>query len=256
VTAIKDVLLLAAVGCGLLTVAVGCGRQTAQNGAAPPVLDDTVEVPVAVKDLPVGTKLIKDDLKTYVTYKKVSKDALPAEFASSEEQLADKRLARTIRAGEPFNPQDLATHLPFSPPGFSVLSFGFSPDKVPSSVRPGSKVDVLSTFRLRKQEKLVVVPVLTNMEVLAIDPITVKVPPGAPPLPIRVALAQNNKQVAILHATISRGADLRLILRNTDKPLLNDKVWTEEEIWTLLSDGDTEGGVEGRPAPTPEPTGK
>jgi pilus assembly protein CpaB len=250
----KNLILIAvAVGCGLVAAFL-----TTQLGAGQKKVDDSIEVPVAAKDLPVGTKMNKDDLKTFVTYKKISKDALPTEFASSEEQLADKRLVRTIRAGETFNPQDLTTNAPINPPpGFNVMTFGLTPEKgVAGFAGPGSKVDVLATIKLRKSEKAVVMPIAIDMLVLAIDANTQYSREGAFPNLSMVSLAVNNKHASILHAAISRGADIRLILRNADKPPIYDHIPTEEEIWAALADENKSGGREGGPSEGPtEPKG-
>jgi len=236
----KNLILIAvAVGCGLVAAFL-----TTQLGAGQKKVDDSIEVPVAAKDLPVGTKMTKEDLKTFVTYKKVNKDSLPTEFASSEEQLADKRLVRTIRAGETFNPADLTTNAPINPPpGFNVMTFGLTPEKgVAGFAGPGSKVDVLATIRLRKQEKAVVLPIAIDMLVLAIDANTQYSQQGAFPNLSMVSLAVTNRHAAILHAALSRGADIRLILRNGDKPPIYDHIPSEEEIWAALSDENKAGG--------------
>jgi pilus assembly protein CpaB len=247
----KFLILLVVFCCGLTAGALGSGVLTAlltsQNGAAPKKVDDSIEVPVAAKDLPVGTKLIKDELKNYVTYKKVRKETLPAELVASEEQLADKRLVRTVRAGETINPWDLTTSAPINPPpGFSVMSFRVAPENVSGSLMQGSRVDVLATFKHRKHEKPIVVPVLTDVLVLAVDTYTEDSQQGGSSKQTCFAPAVNNKQFVILHATLSRGADISLVVRNPDKPTTYNWVPTEEEIWDLLSD-------ESRPELAPEP---
>lgn len=236
----KNLILIAvAVGCGLVAAFL-----TTQLGAGQKKVDDSIEVPVAAKDLPVGTKLKKEDLKTFVTYKKVNKDSLPTEFASSEEQLADKRLVRTIRAGETFNPQDLTTNAPINPPpGFNVMTFGMTPEKaVAGFAGPGSKVDILATIRLRKQERAVVLPILIDMLVLAIDTNTQYSQAGAFANLSMVSLAVNNKHSAILQGALSRQCDLRLVLRNTEKPPVYDYIPTEAEIWAALADENKASG--------------
>ena len=231
----KNLILIAvAVGCGLVAAFL-----TTQLGAGQKKVDESIEVPVAAKDLPVGTKLNKDDLKTLVTYKKVSKEILPNEFAQTEEQLADKRLTRMVRAGETFNPQDLTTNSPINPPpGFNVMTFAISPEKgVAGFAGPGSKVDVLAVIPLRKQNnKSVIMKVAVDMLVLAIDTNTQYPQGGAYQNMSMVSLAVTNKHAKILHATISRGADIRLVLRNMDSPAIDREIPTEEEIWAALSD--------------------
>jgi Flp pilus assembly protein CpaB len=229
------VLIAVAVGCGLVAAVL-----TSQMGAKPAQVDQ-VQVPVAAKDLSVGTKLSKDDLKKLVTYKKFNRDALPAAFAATEEELTDKRIVRTIRAGEPFNPKDLTSNVAINPPpGMNMVTFPMSPDKgVAGFAGPGSRVDILATIQTRKSNKVrqVVLPLLTDMLVLAVNAET-QYPQNGQAFSnmSMVSLAVTNKQAQLLHAAIHRGADLRLVLLNPEEPAPRPVKWTEEEIWKILSD--------------------
>lgn len=69
----------------------------------------TVDVIVAAKDLPLGTLITKDDLPRFIKFRKVAKDALSPLFVQTEEELVGRRLARTLRVDEFFNPNDLKT---------------------------------------------------------------------------------------------------------------------------------------------------
>jgi Flp pilus assembly protein CpaB len=239
------VLIAVAVGCGLVAAVL-----TSQMGAKPAQVEQ-VQVPVAAKDLSVGTKLSKDELKKLVTYKKFNRDALPASFTATEEELADKRIVRTIRAGEPFNPKDLTNNTAINPPpGMNMMTFQMSPDKgVAGFAGPGSKVDVIATITTRKNNKTraYVLPLLTDMLVLAINAETQYPQAGqAFSNMSMVSLAVTNKQAQLLHAAINRGADLRLVLLNTEEPAVRDSKWTEEEIWKVLADQtDHKGGAGG-----------
>ena len=83
----KNLMLVAvAVGCGLVAAFL-----TSQMSAGPAPVVETVEIPVASKDLPVGTMLKRSDLKGLVTYKKFPKENLPAAFAATEDELSDIR---------------------------------------------------------------------------------------------------------------------------------------------------------------------
>jgi hypothetical protein len=84
---------------------------------------DTVEIPVAKKDLPVGMKIPKDEIDQYVEMKKMSRESAPPIFVETKEALADKRVKRTRRAGDTFNPEDLADTAPIQPPP------GFNPSR-------------------------------------------------------------------------------------------------------------------------------
>ena len=250
----KNLILVAvAVGCGLVAAFL-----TTQLSAGQKKQEDGVEIPVAAKDLAIGTKLSKDELKTVIKYKKFNRDALPAVYATSEEELADKRLTRTIREGEPFNPQDLTTNMAISPPpGYNMMSFSATAERTAAGFAgPGSKVDILASIPLRSQNKSVVLPLLVDMLVLTIDTNTAP-PQGAQAFGnlSMVSLAVKTDQAAILHAAINRGADLRIILRNPDEPAKWDYIPTREEIWNILSDEvNKKGSIEGSPnGPDAEP---
>jgi Flp pilus assembly protein CpaB len=229
----KNLILVAvAVGCGLVAAFL-----TSQIGARPAQAEQ-VEIPVAAKELPVGTKLSKDQIDALVTFKKISKDSLPASYAGTKEEMVDKRLIRTIRAGEPFNPQDLSTNAVITPPaGFNMMTFHATPEKgVAGFAGPGSRVDILCSVRAKKTGKVEVFPLLLDMLVLAIDTNVQGAQQGAIPNMSMVSLAVNNTHAKLLHAAINRGADLRLILRNVDNPAKWEKVPSEEQIWAILQD--------------------
>jgi len=229
----KNLILVAvAVGCGLVAAFL-----TTQIGAKP-AQSEQYEVPVAAKDLPVGTKLSKDDIDQLVVMKKIPKDALPAAFAATKEEMADKRLARTIRMGETFNPQDLTTSVTLTPPpGMDVMTIQGNAEKsVAGFAGPGSKVDILAAVRQRSSEKTTVFVLLTDMLVLAIDS-NKDYPNGQQTFAnlSTVSLAVDPEQALLLHGAINRGADLRLVLRHPDKAPVTQML-PREEIWKILSD--------------------
>ncbi len=247
----KNLILVAvAVGCGLVAAFL-----TSQIGAKPSN-SEQVEVPVAAKDLTVGTKLSKDELKKLVTYKKFNKDALPSAYAAAEDELADKRLIRTVRAGEPFNPQDLTTNAPISPPpGFNMMSFNVTPEKIAGGFAgPGSRVDVLASLRLQKENKTASFPLFIDMLVLAVNTDTQYGQQGAFANAGNVSVAVTPKQALLLHAALNRGADLRLVLRNPDNPPVWDKILTEQQIWALLRDDPKGSGPNGDDPGTEDPS--
>jgi Flp pilus assembly protein CpaB len=229
----KNVILVAvAVGCGLVAAIL-----TSRMSASPAVVEQ-VEVPVAAKDLPVGTKLTKAELKNLVGYKKFAKDALPPAFAGTEDELGDKLLTRTVRAGETFNPQDLTTNVVISPPpGMNMVTFAATPEKgVAGFAGPGSKVDLVCSVQQKTTNRAVVFPLLTDMLVLAIDTNQQYAKDGAFPNMSMVSLAVTTKQSLLLHGAINRGGDIRLVLRHPEKPAVWEHPPTDDEIWAILSD--------------------
>src|SRR3954468_3521706 len=111
------VLMVVAVGCGLVAAFL-TSQMSARSAAV-----EQVEVIVAAKDLPVGTLLSKEELKTAVKTKKVPKDGLPPAFVTALNALADKRLSRAVRTEETFNPADLSKGGVITlPPGMDMIS--------------------------------------------------------------------------------------------------------------------------------------
>ncbi len=240
----KNVILVAvAVGCGLVAAFL-----TSQMSAGPGKTEQ-VEILVAAKELPIGTKLSKEQIDTLVTYKKFSKDSVPASYVGTKEEMADKRLVRTIRAGESFDPKDLTLNAPVNPPaGFNMMTFHATPEKgVAGFAGPGSRVDILCSVRAKKTGKVEVFPLLLDMLVLAIDANLqgTREGGGSQLNMSMVSLAVTTRHASLLHAAINRGADLRLILRNVDDPAKWDRVWTEEQMWAILQDDQDGTGGQG-----------
>lgn len=231
----------------LIAVAVGCGLVAAfltSQMSAGPKKDEGVDVPVAVKDLSVGTKLNKDEIQKYIEYKRYPKDALPEKYAATPEDLGDKRLTRAVRKGEPFNPADLTTNVIITPPpGFGVITFPISaPEAVAGFAIPGSRVDIIASVktRSRKTQAEIVFPLFIDMLVLAID-----TNPGGPQNTGAFAslsmasVAVTPSQALLLQGALSRGAQMRMMLRNTEKSTTWPYIPTEKEIWAIFADQPT-----------------
>jgi pilus assembly protein CpaB len=234
----------------LIAVAVGCGLVAAfltSQMSAGPKKDEGVEIPVAAKELSVGTKLNKDELEKYIEYKRYPKDALPEKYAATPEDLADRRLTRAVRKGEAFNPADLTNSVIITPPpGFGVITFPTSaPEAVAGFALPGSRVDIIASVKTRgkKSQAEIVFPLFIDMLVLAID-----TNPGGPQNTgafaslSMVSVAVTPNQALLLQGALSRGAQLRMMLRNTEKSPTFPYVPTEKEIWAIFADQPTSGG--------------
>ena len=211
---------------------------------------------VATKDLSVGTKLNKDEIQKYIEYKRYPKDALPEKYAATPEDLGDKRLTRSIRKGEAFNPADLTNNVIISPPpGFSMMTFPTSaPEAVAGFAIPGSRVDIIAAVktRSRKQQAEIIFPLFVDMLVLAIDTNTGGPQnQGAFPSLSMVSLAVTKNQGLLLQGALTRGAQLRLMLRNTEKDGSWDKIFTEKEIWAIFADAPASLDGDGNPVEDP-----
>ncbi|HUR55345.1 MAG TPA: Flp pilus assembly protein CpaB [Gemmataceae bacterium] len=223
----------------LMVVAVGCGLVAAfltsqMSGRTAQV--EQVEVIVAAKDLPVGTQLSKDDLKTAIKRKKLPKDGLPPAYVMDENLLVDKRMSRPIRAEETFNPADLSTGGVVTIPAgmhMHTLPIGV-PQAVAGFAGPGSRVDVLVTIRLGTGTKAF--PLLMNMLILAVDTQTAYTKDGTFQQLNSVSFAVDRKQALLLELAKSRGCSVALMLRNPDDKGTDTEGYDIEKVTALLSD--------------------
>ncbi|HEY1192332.1 MAG TPA: Flp pilus assembly protein CpaB [Gemmata sp.] len=233
----NSVLMVVAVGCGLVAAFL-----TAQMSAKPV---DQMEVVVAAKDLPVGTMLTKDDLKSSVKIARRPKDGLPPTVVLNPEELVDKRLSRPIRVEEVINSQDLSKGGVITlPDGHDMVSVPLGASQAAAGfVGPGSRVDVLATLRLGN--KLEAFPLLVNMLVVAVGTETAYSKNGTFPNLNSVSFAVKGKEALLLSLARSRGCTIELLLRNANKSAETDKSYNIDEVIKKLSDEKNPGGVSG-----------
>lgn len=249
------VLMVVAVGCGLVAAFL-----TSQMSAKPAV--EKVDVIVAAKDLPVGSQLTREDLKTAITRKSISRDSLPSTIIENEEELLEKRLTRTIRKDEMINKGDVAKggHITM-PPGMSMTTLPMNLGAaVAGFVGPGSKVDVLASVRL--ENNLIALPILVNMLVLAVDGNVVNAEKGVYPTLSMVSFAVDRKQALLIKLAQARNCDMSLLLRNPDeKEYQIDKGYDIDQVTKLLQDNKNkatianpseEGGIARKDSPESE----
>ena len=223
------VLMVVAVGCGLVAAFL-----TSQMSAKPV---EKVEVIVAAKDLQVGTQLTREDLKTAIKRKTISKDSLPTTIIENEEELLEKRLTRTVRLDEMINKSDVTKgSLVSIPPGMSMVTLPIGLGQaVAGFVGPGSKVDVLASLRL--ENNLTALPILVNMLVLAVDGKVGTAEGGVHQSLSMVSFAVNRQQALLLKLAQARACDMSLLLRNPEEPVNeNDKGYKIDEVMKLLQD--------------------
>jgi Flp pilus assembly protein CpaB len=165
----KNLILIAiAVVCGLVA-AVLTSRMSAGGSKVKP--EDFVEVPVAAKDIPIGTKILAKDVELWIVKKKFPKDAVPPAFVSDTQELVDKRTMRPIRQGETINPADIsATGFLAPPAGHVLLSAPINLERGASGFAlPGARVIVIATKKSVKLGKEIVFPLFLDALVLAVD---------------------------------------------------------------------------------------
>ena len=165
----KNLILIAvAVVCGLVAAFL-TARMTA--GASKPKDVDMVDVPVAARDIPIGTKIPPKDLESFFVLKKFPRDAVPPNAVMSLEDVADKRTMRPIRQGESVNAADVNAKGFIDPPdGMVLMTTPISLDQSASGFAlPGYKVAVIATKKSQKKNMEIVFPLFVDVLVLAVD---------------------------------------------------------------------------------------
>lgn len=234
----KNMILVGvAVVCGLIAAFLTSQMSARSKSKAV----ETVKVPQAVKDLPIGTKLKGEEINEYVKFVEVPKESAPQLFVEEIEQLKNKRVTRTMRANDVFNPQDVTSNNALNPPeGYSVMTIRTTLEEgVAGFVLPGTRVDVLASVQLKKSQRYVVFPLFTDMLVLAVDSNASAPEKGGINVPTMsmVSFAVDARTSLMLQAAMTRGAQLRLTLRHSDKPVdYKDQKLDDETIWDILTD--------------------
>jgi pilus assembly protein CpaB len=165
----KNLILIAvAVVCGLVAAFL-TARMTA--GASKPKELDMVEVPVAAKDIPIGTKLPPKDLETFFVKKNFPREAVPPNAVLTLEEMGDKRTMRTLRQGETVNTNDVNAKGFIDPPdGMVLMTTPITLDQSASGFAlPGYKVMVIASKKSQKKNVEIVFPLFLDSLILAVD---------------------------------------------------------------------------------------
>jgi Flp pilus assembly protein CpaB len=250
----KNMILVGvAIGFGLLAALLA----TQMNAKPAGDVVNEIELPVAAKDIAISSKLDKNDISSFVTWKKYKKDAMPpGEYATTEAELADKRVIRTFHEGELFGKKDLSDRpMVEIPANHDMMSFNINRAAIVGGFAvPGSRVDILASIRLSKLSKSITFPLMKNMLILAVDVQTT--PDKGQPMPnvSDVSMAVTKEQAMMLHAAIGRNADMRLLLlgqNNKENKYDEASSLTEEQIWKVLAD-DFDPNAKGKEDPKKE----
>jgi len=256
----KNMILVAvAVACGLvaavLTSQISAGNKTKS--------EETVPVLVAAKDLPVGTWLKKDTIHEYVEVRDVPAASAPQVFVGNLEDLADKRVVRTMRKGDSFNPKDVSKSAAIAPPdGYGMMSIPCTLDEtVTGFVQPGSKVNILASIPSKRQnDRATVVTFLHDMLVLAIDgSSTIQTENPVAATVGTVSFAVTAATAELLHAAKTRGCMMRLVLVGQTPMVSAEPPLTHKQLWALLADvpvNDASGDGDGPAKPKKDDTVK
>lgn len=254
----KNMILVAvAVVCGL--VAAFLTSQMGAKGRAPA---EEVQVPVAAKEIPIGTRLPKDpqELAKWVRMKPYPKEGAPQVFVPTLEDMAEKYVMnRTYRENEPFNPMDVSTSGMMSPPeGFGMMSLPIQADAAVSGfIRPGTHVDVWLSVLKRKSNHYIAFPMFLDMLVLAVNQDASgigAVNGGAYQAVSMVSMAVKPEHTELFQLAISRGALLRLVLRHPEESKVSkyEKIPAPDKIRDILMDKDEEEPTQKAPEKAPE----
>lgn len=166
----KNLILIGvAVVCGLVAAFL-TARMTA-GASKKDVNVDMVDVPVAAKDIPIGTKIPPKDLETFFVMKKFPREAVPPNAVLTLDEMGDKRTMRPIRQGESVNNADVNSKGFIEPPDGTVLMT--APISLEQSASgfalPGYKVMVIASKRSQKKNMEIVFPLFVDALILAID---------------------------------------------------------------------------------------
>ncbi len=162
----------------LIGVAVLCGGVaaflTAQMtaGASKKKADvDMVEVPVAAKDIPIGTKLPAKELETFFVKKNFPREAVPPSAILTIEEIGDKRTMRTIHQGETVGVSDVNAKGFIDPPdGMVLMTVGIDlPRSASGFALPGYQVMLIATKHSQKKNVDIVFPIFLDALILAVD---------------------------------------------------------------------------------------
>ncbi len=161
------ILVVVAVVCGLvaavLTTQMGAKQSTVQ--------EQMVKVPVAARDIPIGTKFKEKDLETMFTFKDFPADSVPPDSVQDLTEITDKTLMQQIRLGTTVTKKDVSATGFIQPPlGKVLMTAPISLDQAAAGFAlPGTHVMVICTKKSSKKNLDIVFPLLLDALVLAVD---------------------------------------------------------------------------------------
>jgi Flp pilus assembly protein CpaB len=181
--------------------------------AEPQPAVEMVAVPVAAKDLPVGTVIRKAALSQFVARKMIPKDSLPPQYVTDEAELADKRLTRAVLKNETFAPSALSkdTRI-YLPDGMDLMSLSFSEPPAAGFVVPGSRVDIITT--MKRGNRVEAFKLLDDVLVLAVDSHL----PYPPDWSCVLSFAVDEQMAMLVALAKQAGCKMEVLLRAPGKP--------------------------------------
>lgn len=182
-------------------------------------------VPVAAKDIPIGTKIRLEEANDLFVYRHFPKDAVPPNAVLTLEDLTGKRTMRTIRQGELVQAMDVDGRDHMAPPGDALLMTVpvAASQRESGFLLPGCKVIVLAAKKSEAKGKEVVIPLLIDALILGVD----ESKPGVDQF--QVSFAVTPEQSLWLAAAVDRGATIRVEL-----PVHSDRASHETDTRIVL----------------------
>ncbi|MEZ6139701.1 MAG: Flp pilus assembly protein CpaB [Zavarzinella sp.] len=210
----KNLIVLAvALGCGLIAAIA-----VAKLSARPEATAEMIQVPVAKKDIPIGTKLDEKSLEEFVGYAPYPKNLVPQDVVEDFALVKDKTVNRTVKFGSPLTIADVGQGSGVAiPEGYFQMAVKVSQVDSGVFVQPGSRVDILYSERIGGTNTSQVHLLLQGMLVLGVnnkdrlDEGTGRVIPQIE----SVSLAVQKIHSLMLTAAEDRGR-LKLVLRNVE----------------------------------------
>ena len=164
----KNLILIAvAVVCGLVAAFLTARLTAGQS--KPPV--DMVDVPVAARNIPMGTKIPPKDVEQFFVLKKFPRENVPPTALQTLEEFHDKRTMRPIKEGQLVDSSDVNAKGFIDPPaGMMLMSTPISLDAAASGFAiPGYHVCVIATKKSQKKNMEIVFPLFLDVLVLAVN---------------------------------------------------------------------------------------
>jgi pilus assembly protein CpaB len=226
------ILMVVAVVCGLgasyMTSRLLAEREEPAAQAAPPPIEKVTLV-VAKKPLPIG-QMIKN-AKALFNEKSFVKEDAPKDALSDVKSLEGKVLKRSLRGGDHVFPDDISDRPQTLevPPGMRALGLSVNLASIASGFAslPGSRVDIIWTYRGPNAKETFAMKLLQNVLVLAAD--QQDGTPETRALPASVVTVAVTPEDAERVGLATQNGSFYLVLRRPDDNTINN----EKQFTTL-----------------------
>jgi Flp pilus assembly protein CpaB len=249
----------------LLVVAIGCGLVAAfmvNQISGRQQTTDTEMVFTAVKDIPMGTPLTDESMKTMVKLTPMPKGVIPLDAIREQDasgvpgiqRIANKVVGRSVSANSPITIKDISTSteslVKELDPGYRAITVRATLENAHHGfVLPGSRVDVICTTTPLNDPRLTVSRIfLQNVKVLACNTLTSQPEQGSTVgNPVTVTLAVKPDEAERMYWVTSKSI-VGILLR---KPGDENKIETKGVSSPYENDEGPEGPKTGQTVQVP-----